>query len=220
VLGRGQDVATCHRALRVFEELGVFACYNMLSFHPETRLQEVLEDLAFARAHPTVPFNVGRVEIYAGTPLDRWLRRRNRLFGPELAPAYRITDPRAELASRIVGVVFHRRAYHIHGLLNAASSLGYEPAAVARARPDLDLQDLRRDVERYEVRLHDDTCALLERACGIAAEDPRGARLRARVSELAWDTARRDAALETELAALRTRLERIRSRASEAPATV
>ncbi len=220
VLGRGQSVAAGHAALRVFEDLGVFACYNMLSFHPETRLEEVREDVAFARAHPTVPFNVGRVEIYTGTPLDRWLRRQRRLFGPELAPVYRIADPRAELASRIVGVVFHRRAYHIHGLLNGASSLGYEPAAMGRARPDLKLDELSRDVGRFEVRLHADTCGLLERACRIAAANPRGERLRAEVSELAWETARRDADLEGEMAALRARLKRSRSPAGEAPAVL
>ena len=68
------------------------------------------------------------------------------------------------------------------------------------------------------MRLHADTCGLLERACRIAAANPRGERLRAEVSELAWETARRDADLEGEMAALRARLRRSRSPAGEAPA--
>ncbi len=80
-LGRGMSVDACHRALDAFARGGLFACYNMLSFHPETTLEEVREDMGFVRAHPEALFNIGRVEIYTGTPVERRLRRERRLIG-------------------------------------------------------------------------------------------------------------------------------------------
>ncbi len=210
VLGRGHGVDANHRALDAFERGGLFACYNLLAFHPETTMNDLREDLAFVRAHPAVPLNVGRVEIYAGTPLERWLRRQNRLWGPELAPQYRIRDPRAELASRIMTAVFHRRAFGLEGLLNAASSLGYEPAALSRAWPELDPGPVVAETRALLRRITVDTCDALEDICRLVesdAGDPR--RIQEGVSELSWSVARRDADLEARVRAVREELLRV-----------
>ncbi len=208
VLGRGLPLQANHRALEVFTRIGVFACYNLLAFHPEARLAEVREDVAFARAHPEVLFNVGRVEIYAGTPLERLLTRGRRLFGPELARTYRTAEPAAETAARIVSLIFRRRAFHVEGLLNAASSLGYEPAALARARPGLNLTALQYRVARFHRELVKDTCDRLEAACALAEASERTApkRTAEAAAGLAWETARRDLELERTLRELRGRV--------------
>ncbi len=207
VLGRGMSVDACHRALDAFAQIGVFACYNLLSFHPEATLDEVREDVAFARSHPEALFNLGRAEIYAGTPLERRLRRERRLSGPEFAPFYSIRDRRVELASRLVTLVFRRRAFELDGVLNLASSLGYEPAVIRRAWPEAEVGDLESAVTDFERTLVLDTAKVVESICALAADEAISREaLVAAGSDLAWDVSRRDLALRDRLRVLEARV--------------
>lgn len=207
ILGRGHTVETNHRALRAFEECRVFACYNLLTFHPETTLEDIQADVAFARHHPRSTFNVGRVEVYAGTPLERWLRRKHRLYGPEFSPRYRITDPRAELASRILAVTFERRAFHLEGLLNAAASFAYEACARRRVSPSPDADALQAEVEIITEAVNRDTCDRLMEMVAMADTDVDQERFRERVSDLAWTVSQTDGELEARIRGVRARMQ-------------
>jgi len=206
-LGRGHFLNANHRALEVFEEAGVFACYNLLVFHPATTLADARRDVAFARTHPRCSFNVGRVEIYAGTPLERLLQRRGRLTGTEFAPYYRIDDPQAELASRILAVVFRRRSFHLEGLLNSTASFGYELACRRQAGRVPRDASLERDVEGLLEAVNQDTCDRMEDIFRIAERDhPDPREVQDEVARLAWAVSRSDRDLEARIRNLRTRI--------------
>src|SRR6185295_9303867 len=58
-----------HDAVEIVRELGLYTCYNLLLFDPDTTLESIETNLEFLRAAPELPSNFGRVELYAGTPL-------------------------------------------------------------------------------------------------------------------------------------------------------
>src|SRR5262249_18484451 len=58
-----------HQAIDVIRSLGLYTCFNMLIFDPDTTLESLETNIAFLRTASDCPFNFGRVELYAGTPL-------------------------------------------------------------------------------------------------------------------------------------------------------
>jgi hypothetical protein len=68
-LRRGVRREENHRAMRTLRDLGIYCCFNLLLFDPDTTLESLEENLAFLEEHADTPCNFGRVELYAGTPL-------------------------------------------------------------------------------------------------------------------------------------------------------
>ena len=58
-----------HRAIEVARSLGLFVCFNLLMFDPDTTLESVATNLDFIEHAADHPFNFGRVELNARTPL-------------------------------------------------------------------------------------------------------------------------------------------------------
>jgi anaerobic magnesium-protoporphyrin IX monomethyl ester cyclase len=124
-LNRGVDVATMAAALDAFAEAGIFTCYNLLVFEPESTLDDVARNIAFMRAHAETPINFCRAEPYLGTPMYQRLRAEGRLSGGFLGCDYRITDDRAELLFRIASSAFREHNFAADGVANRYMSLGY-----------------------------------------------------------------------------------------------
>jgi anaerobic magnesium-protoporphyrin IX monomethyl ester cyclase len=124
-LNRGTDVTTMAAALDAFADAGIFVCYNLLVFEPETTLADVAKNIAFMRAHATTPINFCRAEPYLGTPMYQRLRAAGRLQGGFLGCDYRIADDRAELLFRITGSAFREHNFACEGVANRYMSLGY-----------------------------------------------------------------------------------------------
>ena len=95
-LGRRQTVEQNERALETVNKLGLHACFNLLMLNPDSTLEDFRNNVAFLRVHAGNPMNFCRTEIYAGTPLERRLRRENRLLGNYWGYNYAIRDPRAQ----------------------------------------------------------------------------------------------------------------------------
>ncbi len=142
-LNRRTRTEQLDRALAAVNAAGIFACYNLLVFEPETTLDDVRENIAFIRNHPDNPLNFCRAEPYHGTPLWHRLRASDKLEGSWLGWDYHLQDPKAELLSRITSVVFRQRNFDPVGIANRSMSLGYlarilkhfhngNPARVAR----------------------------------------------------------------------------------------
>jgi anaerobic magnesium-protoporphyrin IX monomethyl ester cyclase len=100
-LGRDARREHNHRALEVVRELGLYICFNLLVFDPETTLADLEENLEFMGAVADYPFCVGRVELYAGTPLLGELLAHGRCRGDYLGWDYRLGDPAAERVFRL-----------------------------------------------------------------------------------------------------------------------
>ncbi|MBN2195184.1 MAG: radical SAM protein [Polyangiaceae bacterium] len=113
------------RALAALRSSGVFGCYNLLVFEPDTIIDDVRENLAFMREHTQHPVNFCRAEPYHKTPLYERVRARGTLGGSHLGWDYRIGDDRAELLYRIVAAAFHERNFDAYGVANRYMGLGY-----------------------------------------------------------------------------------------------
>ncbi len=112
-------------ALAALRSAGIFGCYNLLVFEPDTTLDDVRENVAFMREHARHPVNFCRAEPYHKTPLYELTRARGALGGSHLGWDYRIADDRAELLYRIAAAAFHERNFDAYGVANRTMGLGY-----------------------------------------------------------------------------------------------
>jgi radical SAM superfamily enzyme YgiQ (UPF0313 family) len=171
-LNRGTDVATMAAALDACNDAGIFVCYNLLVFEPETTLDDVAQNIAFMRAHASTPINFCRAEPYLGTPMYQRLRAAGNLQGGFLGCDYRIADDRAELLFRIAGSAFREHNFASDGVANRYMSLGYsaklleffyQDAGSRRATLMERAQELTRSITL-------DTADLFEKALALAAK--------------------------------------------------
>ena len=171
-LHRGTDVATMAAALDAFAAAGVFACYNLLIFEPETALDDVARNLAFMRAHATTPVNFCRAEPYLGTPMHRRLSAAGQLHGGFLGCDYRIADDRAELLFRIAGSAFREHNFATEGVANRYMSLGYSAKLLEYFYKDTAGRQAMLMERAHELTrsITLDTADLLEQALDIAAD--------------------------------------------------
>ena len=124
-LGRARQAESVRQALAACREAGIFACYNLLVFEPDTTLDDVRTNVAFIREHASHPVNFCRAEPYHGTPLHRRLEREGRLRGSVLGWDYRLSDDRAELLFRVCASAFRGRNFASAGVANRTMGLGY-----------------------------------------------------------------------------------------------
>ncbi|MBI5537489.1 MAG: radical SAM protein [Deltaproteobacteria bacterium] len=124
-LNRRTTIAQMGAALDSLAAAGIFTCYNLLVFEPETTLDDVRDNIAFMRSHLRHPVNFCRAEAYHGTPLHLQLRESGRLGGSYLGWDYRIRDDRAELLFRMFAAAFRERNFGAHGVANRHMSIGY-----------------------------------------------------------------------------------------------
>lgn len=170
-LNRQTDVATMGAALDACADAGIFACYNLLIFEPETVLDDIATNLAFMRAHASTPVNFCRAEPYVGTPLYRRLSNAGKLRGGFLGCDYRIDDDRAELLFRISASAFRERNFAADGVANRYMGIGYSAKLLEFFYPDARgrhamLMERAQELTR-SITL--DTADLLEQAHDIAA---------------------------------------------------
>lgn len=208
-LGRDTDIATCRRALTLLREAGVYACFNILLFEPDTRIEDVGENLSFLKDFCDFPWNFCRTEVYPGSFLERSLKGRGRLRGGLEGYSYTIEDPRAELCFRVSAVAFGGRNFGPQSTANEASSLGYLAALVRHFHPGSESRDLNLRVQALIRRFGEDTLAHLEEAYAFARTAPHSPAEVTRFAEdLAVRVAFRDAMFWKEMAELRRAIER------------
>ncbi len=176
-LGRGQTLAENERALRLVNEAGLHACFNLLLFNPDSTLEDVAENLRFLRRHGENPMNFCRTEVYAGTPLERRLAREGRLLGDFWGRHYVIADPRAQRAFELALGAFYERNYG-HGasaLHHLAMRVDFEAQLLEHFGWTAALRPAAKDFVR---RVNASTC------CGLEALVARLARARGRLPGL------------------------------------
>jgi len=166
-LGRRQTVQQNERALEIMNRLDVHTAFNLLIFNPDSTLEDVAENVRFLRKHPDNPMNFCRTEIYAGTPLEKNLRRENRLLGDYWGYDYRIADPQSETAFQVIYAAFRDRNYGEACLHHLTMRVDYEHQLLAHF---FDTRaDLRRRVKRLIVAVNRNTADHLETALEACA---------------------------------------------------
>jgi anaerobic magnesium-protoporphyrin IX monomethyl ester cyclase len=159
-LGRGQSVDDNLRALEILERLDIHTCFNLLVLNPDSTLEDLAANVEFLRKHPRHAMNFCRTEVYAGTPLERRLRRDGRLLGDYWGYDYQIADPRAQSAFEIIYPAFEARNYGDEGLHHLTMQIDYEQQLLRRffGRHEA----LRRRVKKLIVAVNNSTCEHLQ----------------------------------------------------------
>jgi anaerobic magnesium-protoporphyrin IX monomethyl ester cyclase len=211
-LGRGQTVGENERALRILNGLDLHVCFNLLMLHPDSTLEDFRANVAFLRAHPNNAINFCRTEIYAGTPLERRMRRQNRLLGDYWGYDYRILDPHAQAAFEVFFPAFESRNYGESALHHLAMQIDYEQQILRHFFGPHDA--LRRQVKRLIVTVNHNTCDHLEAVARTVPHLSTPAALTAYAAELRRSVAADDERLGGQV---RDLLDRIRRAASDPP---
>lgn len=206
-LGRRHDLASCHRAVELFGESGMFACYNILLFEPWSRMPDLWDNLELMRRAVAIPSNFCRAEVYAGAALEQMLAEEGRLRGTFLGYGYQIDDERAELAFRLSAICFHSRNFAAEGVANTSTGLGYE-GAVLRHFFGAAGEPLAAEVDALVREVNLDTLARLEALLSFVQRcDPHDADAACDFAEqLATAINRRDLELGARQSELRQRI--------------
>lgn len=124
------------QAMELVEQLGLYTCFNVLLFDPDTTLESLEDNLAFMEAHAHHPFNFGRTELYAGTPLLHRMQQEGRARGDWLQWDYSLHDARVERVFSLTSSVFHERNFAADALANALMSTRFDVEVVRRFHPE------------------------------------------------------------------------------------
>lgn len=110
-LRRGVSSLQNHEALARAGQLGIYVCFNMLIFDPDTTVADLGRNLAFIERYADCPLNFGRVELYAGTPLLRRMLAEGRCSGDYLGWDYSLRDSAVQRIFEIAMRCFYDRNF-------------------------------------------------------------------------------------------------------------
>jgi SAM-dependent methyltransferase len=135
---------TNERALSILRGVGVYSCFNLLVFHPDSTAGELEENLAFLGRHADIPFDVARAELYARSALEERMVREGRALGDYRGHDYRIADGTAERAFRRFAALLWERHFGGASILHRSQELGYRVSLLRRFHPGMVTPDLER----------------------------------------------------------------------------
>jgi len=164
-----------HRAIELARSMDLFVCFNLLMFDPDTTLRSVRKNLDFIEGAAEFPFNFGRVELYAGTPLLTRMQAEGRCTGDYLQWDYPLRAPDIQRYYQLAMAVFEPRNFGEDALANIIQGMRFDLEIVRRFHPaahDPQLyragQELSRRLALDSVRILRDLMAQVE---GDATDD-------------------------------------------------
>src|SRR5262249_49896791 len=125
-----------HRAIALMRELDLYACFNMLLFDPDTTLESIETNLAFIREAADFPFNFGRVELYAGTPLLGRMQLEKRAWGDYLQWDYALASPEVEQIFSLAMACFRERNFGGGALANRIMGTRFDVEVARHFHPE------------------------------------------------------------------------------------
>jgi radical SAM superfamily enzyme YgiQ (UPF0313 family) len=140
-----------HRAIDTARALELFVCFNILMFDPDTTLDSVRKNLDFIEYASDYPFNFGRVELYAGTPLLARLRAEGRARGDYLQWDYDLRAPDIQRFYQLAMGCFLPRNFGENALANTIQGMRFDLEIVRRFHPgahDARLYEAGRELSR------------------------------------------------------------------------
>jgi len=156
------------RALEILGNLDIFACFNLLIFHPASTVEEIQENLKFLECYIDHPFDIARVELYARSSLEERMVSEGRAMGDFRGYDYRIQDMTAEAAFRLFADLLWERHFGARSILQRAQDLGYRLSLLKRFYPELSSPDLQISVESLIREVNSDTIGYLRRLLAAA----------------------------------------------------
>lgn len=194
-LGRDTTVAVCRQGLELLRDAGVYACFNVLLFEPDTTLADVEDNVAFLADTSDFPWNFCRTEVYPGSHLEERLSAAGRLRGGLEGMSYTIADHDAELLFRLTAVTMSGRNFGPQSVANTASGVGYLAAVLQHFYPGRAARAFGRRAERLIRQLGQDTLGHLS----AALEHVRGRPSRGETTRFAVTLAERVSAMDAPL---------------------
>ena len=177
-LDRRVSSAQNHAAMQVCEDLGLYTCFNLLMFDPDTTIDSLLPNLAFMERYAHVPFNFGRAELYAGTPLLARMQAEGRARGDWLGWDYALNDPSIQAVFDIAMKLFYARNFAHDALANRLQGTRFDVEVAASLHADRFRPEWRAEAQDCNRTLGLDSAAGLRRIIGFVQEhgpetDPR-----------------------------------------------
>ena len=150
-----------HRAIDVARSLDLFVCFNILMFDPDTTLDSVRKNLDFITYAADSPFNFGRVELYAGTPLLARMQAEGRCSGDYLQWDYRLRDLDIQRFYDLATACFLPRNFGEDALANTIQGMRFDLEVARRFHPEAHDERLYRAGTALSRRLALDSVAML-----------------------------------------------------------
>ena len=135
-LGRWAQPRHNHRAIELMRALDLYTCFNMLIFDPDTTVESVETNIAFIREAAEFPFNFGRVELYAGTPLLSRMQAEKRCWGDYMQWDYTMNSPEVERIFALSMQCFHERNFGERALANRFMGTRFDIEVARHFHPD------------------------------------------------------------------------------------
>ena len=136
-LQRWANAAANRKAIEVTRALGLFVCFNVLMFDPDTTLESIETNVRFIEWANDCPFNFGKVQLYAGTPILKRMQDEGRARGDWLRWSYALTDPGAERFYRLQHTLFEARNFGDRALANDIQALRFDLEVTRKFHPEL-----------------------------------------------------------------------------------
>lgn len=144
-----------HRALSALTKLDIIVTYNLLIFHPTTTLDEINENIEFMRKHMYLPFDFGRAEVVAGSPLEKMLIANNRLLGSWPNWNYEIFDEAVERIFKINCLTFRKKDSLYPRLAESTIALAYHAYTLERLHNGPIADEIVKDVNKMITEIND-----------------------------------------------------------------
>jgi hypothetical protein len=132
---RGSEVTDIDRAFERLFQNGIIVTYNLLIFYPDATLDEINQNILFMKNHPGFPFDFGRAEVVAGSPLEQRVIRDGLIKGNWPNWDYQLRDPAVDQMFRINLATFRRKDSGYAKLAHAMIALAYHARVVHRLYP-------------------------------------------------------------------------------------
>ncbi len=160
-------------ALRILNDFDLHVAFNLLMFEPDATMDDILINLRFIERHIDNPFNFCRAEAYAGTGLEKKLRRDGILTGDYFGFDYRIKDPRVQAFHTMANYAFFDRNFNDFGLHYFNMEVDFSFQLLRRFHPEVLSQGLRADVRSFIRETNIDTYRCLSSIWDmVSAVDP------------------------------------------------
>lgn len=132
---RGSEVTDIDRAFERLFQNGIIVTYNLLIFYPDATLDEINQNILFMKNHPGFPFDFGRAEVVAGSPLEQRVIKDGLIKGNWPNWDYQLRDPAVDQMFRINLATFRRKDSGYAKLAHAMIALAYHARVVHRLYP-------------------------------------------------------------------------------------
>ncbi len=158
-LARRIDSAQNRAAIETIRALGMFACFNMLIFDPDTTMASLKTNVDFMASATDFPFNFCRTELYAGTPLLGRLLSEGRAKGDYMFHDYALRDVSVQRVFAMSIEAFSPRNFGPRALHNSIGGWRLQLETVKRFHPETYVEAWSQRLRALQVELGSDTVA-------------------------------------------------------------